>query len=39
VRAADKDKPFVQALVESYRSPEIKTFVADRFKGSILPSW
>ena len=39
VRAADKDKPFVQALVESYRSPEIKTFVADRFKGSILPNW
>ena len=39
VRAADKDKPFVQALVESYRSPELKTFVADRFKGSILPSW
>jgi len=39
VRAADKDKPFVQALVESYRSPEIKTFVTERFKGSILPSW
>ena len=39
VRAADKDKPFVQALVESYRSSEIKTFVTERFKGSILPSW
>jgi D-methionine transport system substrate-binding protein len=39
VRAADKDKPWVAALVESYRSPEIKQFVADRFKGSILPTW
>ena len=39
VRAADKDQPWVQALVESYRSPEIKQFVAERFKGSILPTW
>ncbi|KRE22069.1 hypothetical protein ASE66_26855 [Bosea sp. Root483D1] len=39
VRGVDKDKPFVQALVESYRSPEIKAFVTERFKGSILPSW
>jgi D-methionine transport system substrate-binding protein len=39
VRVADKDKPFVQALVDSYRSPEIKAFVAERFKGSILPTW
>ncbi len=39
VRIADKDKPFVQALVESYRSAEIKAFVAERFKGSILPTW
>ena len=39
VRSADKDKPFVLALVESYRSPEIKAFVAERFKGSILPTW
>jgi D-methionine transport system substrate-binding protein len=29
----------VQALVDSYRSPEIKAFVAERFKGSILPTW
>lgn len=39
VRSADKDKPWVQALVDSYRSPEIKAFVAERFKGSILPTW
>ena len=39
VRTADKDKPWVQALVDSYRSPEIKAFVAERFKGSILPTW
>ncbi|MBN9448404.1 MAG: MetQ/NlpA family ABC transporter substrate-binding protein [Bosea sp.] len=39
VRSVDKDKPWVQALVDSYRSPEIKAFVAERFKGSILPTW
>ncbi len=39
VRSADKDKPWVQALVESYRSPQIKQFVAERFKGSIVTSW
>ena len=39
VRSADKDQAWVKALVESYRSPEIKQFVAERFKGSILPTW
>ena len=39
VRAADKDKPWVKALLESYHSPEIKQFVAERFKGSVLASW
>ncbi|OYW43091.1 MAG: methionine ABC transporter substrate-binding protein, partial [Azorhizobium sp. 12-66-6] len=27
VRVADKDKPFVKVLVESYRSPEVKEFI------------
>ncbi len=39
VRAADKDKPWVKALVESYQSPEVKLFVLERFKGSVLASW
>lgn len=39
VRAADKDKPWVKALVESYHSPEVKQFVLERFKGSVLASW
>ena len=39
VRAVDKDKPWVKTLLESYHSPEIKQFVAERFKGSVLASW
>lgn len=38
VRTVDKDKPWVKILVESYRSPEVKAFMADKFK-SFLPSW
>ena len=38
VRTVDKDKPWVKTLVESYRSPEVKAFMADKFK-SFLPSW
>lgn len=39
VREADKDKPWVKALLESYHTPEIKAFVAERFKGSVLAGW
>ncbi|WP_439493459.1 MetQ/NlpA family ABC transporter substrate-binding protein [Bosea sp. (in: a-proteobacteria)] len=39
VRAADKDKPWVRTLVETYQSPEIKAFVAERFKGNVLAGW
>lgn len=39
VRAADKDKPWVKTLVESYRSPEVKKFVEEKFKGAVLTSW
>ena len=39
VRAADKDKPWVKTLVETYQSPEIKAFVAERFKGNVLAGW
>lgn len=39
VRAVDKDKPWVKDLVEAYRSPEVKAFVEEKFKGSVLASW
>ncbi|TCR68306.1 MetQ/NlpA family ABC transporter substrate-binding protein [Bosea sp. BK604] len=39
VREADKDKAWVKSLLEVYHSPEIKAFVADRFKGSVLAGW
>ncbi len=39
VRSADKDKPWVKTLLDAYHSPEIKAFVAERFKGAVLASW
>jgi D-methionine transport system substrate-binding protein len=39
VRAEDKDKPWVKALVESYRSPEVRKFVEDKFGGAVLTTW
>lgn len=39
VRAVDKDKPWVKTLVETYHTPEIKAFVAERFKGNVLAGW
>ncbi|RDJ20175.1 MetQ/NlpA family ABC transporter substrate-binding protein [Bosea caraganae] len=39
VREADKDKAWVKSLLEVYHSPEIKAFVAERFKGSVLAGW
>jgi D-methionine transport system substrate-binding protein len=39
VRAQDKDKPWVKSLVEAYRSPEVKKFVEEKFKGAVLASW
>lgn len=39
VRTADKDKPWVKVLVESYQTPEVKEFVLTEFKGAVLPAW
>lgn len=39
VRAVDKDKPWVKTLVDTYQSPEIKAFIAERFKGVVLAGW
>ena len=39
VRSEDKNKPWVKALVESYHTPEVKQFIEEKFKGSVLISW
>ncbi len=39
VRSADKDKPWVKTLVQSYHTPEVREFVLTKFKGAVLPSW
>src|SRR6266478_1451860 len=39
VRTADKEKPWVKILVQSYQTPEIRDFVLTRFKGAVLPAW
>jgi D-methionine transport system substrate-binding protein len=39
VRTADKDKPWVKLLIDSYHTPEVREFVLTKFKGAVLPSW
>jgi D-methionine transport system substrate-binding protein len=39
VRSEDKNKPWVKALIESYHTPEVKKFIEEKFKGSVLTSW
>jgi NlpA lipoprotein len=39
IRTADKDKPRVRILVDSYHTPEVEEFVLTKFKGAVLPSW
>ncbi|WP_312945794.1 MetQ/NlpA family ABC transporter substrate-binding protein [Agrobacterium sp.] len=39
VRTADKDQPWVKTLVESYQSPEVKAYITEEFKGTVIPSW
>ena len=39
VRTADRDKPWVKLLVQSYQTPEIRDFVLAKFKGAVLPAW
>ena len=39
VRAADKDKAWVKTLLEAYHTPEVKAFVEQKFKGSVLAGW
>jgi D-methionine transport system substrate-binding protein len=39
VRQKDKDNPLFQKLIKAYHSEEIKKFLVEHFKGSILPTW
>jgi len=39
VRTADKDKPWVKTFVDAYHSPEVKTFVKEKFKDSVITAW
>ena len=39
VRSVDRDKPWVRALVDSYRSDQVKAFILATFDGAVLPSW
>jgi D-methionine transport system substrate-binding protein len=39
VREEDKDKPWVAALIKAYHSDEVKRFITDTFKNSMIPAW
>ena len=39
VRGKDKDNPLYKKFVKAYQSDEVKKFVNDQFKGSIVIAW
>ena len=39
VRGKDKDNPLYQKFVKAYQSDEVKKFVNEQFKGSIVVAW
>lgn len=39
INAKDKDAPWVKTLVESYHSPEVKSFILEKYNGTVIPSW
>lgn len=39
VPTAKKDDPAVQKLIKAYQSAEVKKFVQDHFKGSVVTAW
>jgi D-methionine transport system substrate-binding protein len=39
VREADKDKPWVQQLIDAYHSGPVKDFLEKRFKGTYIATW
>ena len=34
-----RDDPRIRRYIALYRSPDVKAFVQERFKGNILPTW
>ncbi|OXS76846.1 metal ABC transporter substrate-binding protein [Lysinibacillus sp. KCTC 33748] len=39
VRAENEDDPAIKKFVEAYQSDEVRKFIEEEFKGSIIPSW
>jgi D-methionine transport system substrate-binding protein len=39
VKTKNKDNPAIRRFIETYRSPEVKAFIANRFNGTILATW
>lgn len=39
IRAKDKDHPAYQKFLKSYHSDEVKAYVQDHFKGSVITTW
>lgn len=39
IRAADKDKPWVAKLVKAYHSAEVKQYIANTYKESVITAW
>ncbi|MBC7489016.1 MAG: metal ABC transporter substrate-binding protein, partial [Glaciimonas sp.] len=39
VRTEDKDKPWVAKLLKAYHSPDVKQFVVDQYKNSVITAW
>lgn len=39
VRTENQDDPVIEKLIKAYQSDEVKQFIEEEFKGSIIPSW
>ncbi len=39
VRSKDKDDPVFQKLLKAYRSPEVKQWIDEKYKGSVVAAW
>jgi D-methionine transport system substrate-binding protein len=39
IRAADKNQSWVAKLLKAYHSPEVKKFITEKYKASVIASW
>lgn len=39
VREKDKDQPAYKKFVQAYQSDAVKKFIAEKYKGTIVPAW